>query len=65
MNLCLDLRDNSELVVDKEVKCWMFDFDTYVRTTSSGTKSVPIADPAEFETLLKAFAYETKAGQEY
>ena len=52
MDLCTDLRDNSDIVIDNEVKCWIFDMDAYVRSTTANLRSLPIPDKADFEFYL-------------
>lgn len=60
--MCVDLRDNFEMVRDNEVRCWILDFDNYVKETSLGLHQVPIEDPELFEAYLLAFAFTTKQG---
>ena len=55
MDLCVDLRDQSALVKENFVKCWILDMDDFVRKDSRSLKQLPLTDEGEFNAYLKMF----------
>ena len=57
MDFCVDLRENSPVVKENEVNCWIEDMDRFVREDSNGELSLPIQNEQQFNTLLKKFIF--------
>ena len=65
LDLCAELSDDHALVKDDDVKCWIHDFDLFVKEDSAGTKQLPLANEMEFYMYLNEFAFKTDKGREY
>lgn len=65
LDLCAELSDDHALVKDDDVKCWIHDFDLFVKKDSAGTKQLPLANEMEFYMYLNEFAFKTDKGREY
>ena len=53
MDLCEELFDDHELVVDNDVICWINDMNAYVKQKSLGTLELPLEDGEVFLKYLK------------
>ena len=65
LDLCAELSDDHALVRDDDVKCWIHDFDLFVREDSAGGKQLPLTKEMEFSMYLTKFTLETDKGREY
>ena len=64
LDLCNDLRDNSPLVKQNEVICWIHDFDEFSRAFTKGRLQVPVERTDYFDRLMQEFL-KTEKGQLY
>ena len=64
LEFCDYLVNESELVADNLVECWISDMDKWIKKISDDEKSLPIKDEAEFTEMLFRFVNEEPAGIE-
>ena len=55
MDFCNYLINESEIVKDKIVECWINDLDEFVQRKTRGEKKLPLDDAIEFYTYLFKF----------
>jgi len=66
LDLCKELRDDSELVKNNVVTCWILDMENYVESNStcSGGKKMPLESETDFNECLTYFL-RTDQGLDY
>lgn len=62
MDLCLELRDESDLVKNQMVTCWILDLNEFIKNDSKGSKELPLESEDEFNAYLKRFVSEDENG---
>lgn len=65
LDFCTELRDESDLVIDNDVTCWILDLDDFVKEDSNQTEKLPISDKDRFEDYLMRFISETETGGDF
>ena len=66
IDLCVDLRDNSPLVKNNRVTCWILDMQSYVKANPQCAlgKAMPLENATDFNRCLVSFL-QTETGQGY
>ena len=62
LNFCDFLRNESEIVKDNLVDCWIEKMDEFVRKETNNAQSLPISDETEFTSFLLRFISEDPDG---
>ena len=65
LDLCQSLRQNSTIVYEERVTCWIEEMKRYVEESTDGNMTMPIDDDKQFLQMFKEFIEEDFKGVEF